>query len=96
MLAFKLNMGHGGRGMMDAKRTANKYVEPGGYIRGERPDRVARDIGDLASFILWHDPGYLRGGITASEAWLAFCRVLALDPVEFRKIIKPDREETLR
>jgi hypothetical protein len=73
---------------MDAKRIANKYVEPGGYVRGERDKAVAGDLLAFLSFIAWHDDSHMQGGYRAREAFLAACRVLALDPVEMRRIVR--------
>ena len=71
-----------------ATRTANKYVEPGGYIHGERDKALAGDLLTFLSFIAWHDDNHMQGGYRANEAFLAACRVLALDPVEMRKVVR--------
>lgn len=75
---------------MDVKQRADRYVERGGYVRGERRDRVADDILAVALFIGWHDPDDIMGGERADEAFAAFCRVVNLEQVELRKIIRGD------
>ena len=43
MLAWLMMMSNHKEGGMDAKRTADKYVERGGYAKGERPDAEIPD-----------------------------------------------------
>ncbi len=77
---------------MDAKRTANKYVEPGGYVHGERPKRAAGDLLAVLKFIAWHDDNDLWGGERAGEAFKALCRLIELAPVEMRKIVRGETQ----
>lgn len=71
-----------------AKRTADKYVERGGYAPGTRRERVPDDVLVVASFIGWHDDDHLQGGERAGEAFQAFCRLLNLEPHVIRKIVR--------
>lgn len=73
---------------MDVKRVADKYIERGGYMPGERRENVAGDILALLSFIEWHEPDDMWGGYRAREAFDAACRLLMLEAVEMRKIVK--------
>lgn len=73
---------------MDAKAKADKYVERGGYIRGERRSGVPDDLLAAASFIAWHDDNRMHGGVTAKDAFQSFCRLLNFDPIQLRKIVR--------
>jgi len=73
---------------MDAKRTADKYVERGGYLPGDRQgERLPHDMVTVASYLAWHHPDHIMGGVSAGEAYIAFCRLANLDPVGLRKIV---------
>lgn len=76
---------------MDAKRTADKYVERGGYAKGERAARWSEDLLAAVSFIGWHDADAMVGGYRSREAFEALCRLLNLEPHEMRKIIGTDK-----
>lgn len=80
---------------MDAKRTADKYIERGGYVRGERKDRWSEDLRDVLSFIVWHEDGHMRGGVTAGEAFLAACRLLNLEAHEMRRILRDEPDQSV-
>ncbi len=75
---------------MDAKRTADRYIERGGYQMGKRAAQVPDDVITLMSFLAWHDPNEIMGGSKAGEAFLAACRLLNLEPVAIRKIMKSE------
>ena len=75
---------------MSEKELADKYIERGGYVHGEREDRTVEDMLCLGSFVGWHEDNHLQGGYRAREAWAAMCRLFDLHPVEFRKIIRGD------
>ncbi|MBY0561446.1 hypothetical protein [Hyphomicrobium sp.] len=76
--------------MTDPKHIADKYIERGGYKAGERKDQLSGDILAVIKFIGWHDRDFVMGGYRADEAFKAFCRVLALDPIQMRKIVGSD------
>ena len=73
-----------------SRETADKYIERGGYVHGERKDRVAEDLLCLGSFIAFHEDNHFMGGYRARDAWASMCRLLDLHPVEIRKIIRPE------
>jgi hypothetical protein len=70
------------------QRLADKYIERGGYMPGERRERHVEDLLAVLSFVGWHEPGHLQGGVRAGEAFLALCRLLNLEPAAMRKIIR--------
>lgn len=72
----------------EVKRTADRYIERGGYQKGKRAAQVPDDLVTLMSFLVWHDPNEIMGGQKAGEAFLAACRLLNLEPVAMRKIMK--------
>lgn len=71
-------------------KIANKYIEPGGYMPGERKVRSADDILTVSCFIGWHEDGDLMGGYRAKEAFAAFCRLMNFPQHELRKIVRGD------
>ena len=70
------------------KKKADRYIERGGYLPGERRERFPADLLVVASFLAYCDPKEIMGGETAGDAFLALCRILNFDPVELRKVVK--------
>ena len=69
--------------------TADRYISRGGRVHGKYDrDAWATDLNCVASFLAWQDPGELRGGERADDAWTAFCRLLDLPSAELRKVIR--------
>lgn len=66
-------------------KIADRYISPGGRDAHFNP---AADVLALASFVLWHDPGHLMGGVRADDAALALARLLDVPLVDLRKIVK--------
>lgn len=78
---------------MDTKQVADKYIERGGYARGERSEKWAGDLRDVLMFIAWHDDSHMRGGVRAADAYRSACRLLNLEPHEMRRIIRGEQQE---
>ena len=76
--------------MSAAQQAADKYIERGGYVHGERKDRLVEDLLCLGNFVAFHDDKDLHGMVLPREAWAAMCRLLDLHPIDFRRIIRPD------
>lgn len=74
--------------MPDARRVADRYIERGGYLPGEREQQWPDDLLCVASFIAWHDDNALWGGYRADDAFRSLCRLLNLSSVELRNIIR--------
>lgn len=72
----------------DPKAIADRYIERGGYLPGERGKEFSADLLCVASFIAWHDDRHLSGGYRAEDAFRSLCRILNLSSVEMRKVIR--------
>ena len=78
--------------MGDHNHIADRYIEPGGYLPGERRERATDDLLCVASFIGWHDDNHMRGGYRADEAFRALCRLLNVQSVGLRKIVRGEAD----
>lgn len=76
--------------MNDAKTTADKYISRGGGDPVASAKEYASDILKLGSFVLWHDPRHIQGGVSASDAYAAMCRLLNVEQHRIREIIRPE------
>lgn len=64
------------------RRTADKYIKRDGDalpMHMAQPTNIPMDeVAKVASFILWHRRDDLMGGVRATDAYAAFCKVLGL------------------
>lgn len=75
--------------MADAKLTADRYISrAGGPVNPTAAD-ITRDLVDVANFILWHKDRDMYGAVRKQEAWLAFCRLINVEPQKIEAIIRP-------
>lgn len=78
--------------MGERHRIADRYIEPGGYLPGERQERTPDDLLCVAIFIGWHDDKHVMGGVRAEEAFRAFCRLINVPSVALRKIVRGEAD----
>lgn len=72
---------------VNAASVADGYITRGGADPMRPISAAAEDIVDLASFILWHDPADLIGGVRRDRAFEAMCRLLNLEQHVIRNIV---------
>lgn len=75
---------------MEAKSIADKYISRGGGapVMGARD--FASDLLLLSSFILWHEPRSLHGGVWKEDAYAAMCRLLNVEQHRICEIVRPE------
>lgn len=66
---------------------ADRYISKGGRTAGYGRKEIADDLLVAADFLVAAESEYF-GGHTGAEAYLAMMRILDMDPIPLRKIIK--------
>jgi len=74
---------------MDASRVADRYISRAGGPVNPTREQLSSDLVTVSNFIIWHDDGHLMGGVRKREAWLAFCRLMNIEPHKVEAIIRP-------
>lgn len=72
--------------MTDAS-IASKYISEGGRTAAYGKDQFCADLMVAAHFLVWAEDDYY-GGHTGKDAYAAMMRMLDMDPIKLRKIIK--------
>jgi len=75
--------------LRQAPSLADNYISRGGRLPSYDSGFASRDLLAVGSFILYHDREHVMGGVTAAEAFEAFCRLLDLPAAKYRTIIRP-------
>jgi hypothetical protein len=75
----------GGKGCGMTK-IADKLISPSGRLPPYSRDNVVEDTMTTAGFLVWAESeGEYFGGVRASDAFQAFCRLTDIDPIKLRK-----------
>lgn len=78
---------------MDGREIASRYISPGGRLDSYGKREAADDLMVAAGFLVWAEAdGAEFGGHSAAEAFRAMCRMLDLDAIRLRKIMKGECE----
>lgn len=75
--------------MADARLAADKYITRAGGPPKPTPKQISSDLVDVSNFILWHDDNSIYGSVRKRAAWLAFCRLMNIEPHKVEAIIRP-------
>lgn len=82
-----------GRPALDAKRIADKYIARDGGEPDDGGDitrAFSRDLLNVATFVLYHEPRAIHGGVNPDDAFAALCRLLQLDRRRIQEIVRPN------
>ncbi len=66
---------------------ADRYISKGGRTADYGGKEFVEDLMVAADFLVWAESEYF-GGHTGADAYLAMMRLLDMDPIPLRKIIK--------
>ena len=72
---------------MIAPSVADRYISKGGRTADYDRSAFADDLMTTANFLVWAEDEYFAG-VTGKDAFVAMCRMLDVDPVHLRKIMK--------
>lgn len=79
---------------LQARRIADKYIgRDGGEPVHELTDPRIEAIRDVASFVAWHEPTDIMGGVTAREAFEALCTLIGYNGERAERLYKIVRGE---
>jgi hypothetical protein len=78
--------------MGDPRLVADRYISRGGGSPLPTVSEFADDLLKVSNFILWHDERDMRGGVRSQEAWLAFCRLVNVEPRKIKDIVRPEAD----
>lgn len=68
---------------------ASRYISRGGRTAGYDRDAYTEDLMSVAGFLAWaEDDGAFYGMVDAGDAFKAMCRLLDVDSVRLRKVMK--------
>jgi hypothetical protein len=76
--------------MADTRLTADRYISRGGGSPKPSSAELAADLMQVSNFILWHEDRDMYGAVRKQEAWLAFCRLVNVEPRKIEAIIRPE------
>jgi hypothetical protein len=77
----------------DAAHKADKYISIGGRGPNYGRSDFSRDLICVASFLVWaEDSNEFFGGERAGDAYQSMMRLLDMDPIKLRKIVKGDHK----
>lgn len=68
---------------------ASRYISKGGRTADYDRNAYTEDLMDVAGFLAWaEDDGAFYGMVKADDAFKAMCRLLDVDSVRLRKVMK--------
>lgn len=74
---------------MGQPTVADRYISPGGRTPAYNQRTWAEDLMTLSDFLVWaEDDGAFYAGHRAQDAFAAMCRLLDVDGVKLRKIMR--------
>lgn len=79
-------LGAGG-GLPVTHSVADRYISKGGRTAAYDRDAFTTDLCTAASFLCWAEDE-MFGMETGRDAFLAMCRMLDIDPIPLRKIVR--------
>ena len=74
---------------MISARIADKYISEGGRTAAYGKAEFCNDLMVAAEFLIWAEEDFYAGH-TGKDAYCAMMRLLDMDPIKLRKIIKGD------
>lgn len=66
---------------------ASRYISKGGRTASYGKKEWTEDLMCTAEFLVWAEDEFFAG-YTGAEAFIAFCRLVDIDPIKLRKIMK--------